>query len=67
MECGIRPWKLENPQSLATIINNQSILDNLRDGIPFTYTVKVEGYKTKTIFGLLGFNNTIKVFLRKVN
>ena len=40
MECKIRPWKPEDAQCLAEAINNIKILNNLRDGLPFPYTVE---------------------------
>ena len=35
----LRPWRLEDAADLATAINNPKILANLRDGIPYPYTV----------------------------
>ncbi len=40
MSCKIRKWSVEDAESLAEILNNKKILDNLRDGIPFPYTVQ---------------------------
>ncbi|HOV28149.1 MAG TPA: GNAT family N-acetyltransferase [Pseudobacteroides sp.] len=40
MDCKIRPWRIEDAQCLATALNNRKILDNLRDGLPFPYTLK---------------------------
>lgn len=40
MECVIRPWRLEDAASLAQNINNKRVQDNLRDGIPYPYTVR---------------------------
>ncbi|MBB4037544.1 RimJ/RimL family protein N-acetyltransferase [Dysgonomonas hofstadii] len=40
MECKIRYWKVEDAENLAEALNNKKILDNLRDGIPFPYTVQ---------------------------
>ena len=40
MECKIRHWKIEDAESIAEALNNKKILDNLRDGIPFPYTVQ---------------------------
>jgi RimJ/RimL family protein N-acetyltransferase len=34
----LRPWMLSDAPALTAAINNKSILDNLRDGIPFPYT-----------------------------
>lgn len=38
MKCCIRPWKLEDAESLAAVLNNRNILANLRDGLPYPYT-----------------------------
>jgi RimJ/RimL family protein N-acetyltransferase len=35
----IRAWKMEDAHSLADAINNKKVQDNLRDGIPFPYSV----------------------------
>lgn len=40
MECKIREWSLSDAEELAQIINNKNILNNLRDGLPYPYTVK---------------------------
>lgn len=40
MDCTIRPWKLEDAPSLAKALNNINIHNNLRDGLPFPYTVE---------------------------
>ena len=34
MNCTIRQWRPEDAAALAELLNNQKILDNLRDGIP---------------------------------
>lgn len=39
MECEIREWRIDDAGSLAKILNNKKITNNLRDGIPFPYTV----------------------------
>lgn len=39
MDCKLRPWRPDDAAQLAAILNNKSILDNLRDGIPFPYTL----------------------------
>jgi len=39
MKVEIRAWKPEDAPELATLINNKKIHDNLRDGIPYPYTV----------------------------
>ena len=38
MTCTIRPWLLDDAAALAAILNNKTIQNNLRDGIPFPYT-----------------------------
>ena len=38
MNCKIRQWQKEDAASLAKLLNNRKILDNLRDGLPFPYT-----------------------------
>ena len=40
MNCEIREWKTEDAETLAELLNNKKILDNLRDGLPFPYTAK---------------------------
>ncbi len=40
MKCKIREWNLSDAEDLAKIINNKNILSNLRDGLPYPYTVK---------------------------
>lgn len=40
MECKIRPWSIEDAEGICKIINNKKVLDNLRDGIPFPYTIE---------------------------
>lgn len=45
MNCTIRPWRISDAPDLAAAINNKKVLDNLRDGLPYPYTVKdAEGY-----------------------
>ncbi|MHC1787804.1 MAG: GNAT family N-acetyltransferase [Christensenellales bacterium] len=39
MDCKLRPWRPDDAAQLAAILNNKSILDSLRDGIPFPYTL----------------------------
>lgn len=36
----IREWKLSDAKSLASVLNNTKISDNLRDGLPYPYTEK---------------------------
>ena len=40
MNCTIRPWRISDAPDLAAAINNKKVLDNLRDGLPYPYTVK---------------------------
>ena len=40
MEINIRKWKETDAKALAKLLSNKNILDNLRDGIPYPYTVK---------------------------
>ncbi len=40
MECAIRRWRIEDANDVAETLNNKKILDNLRDGIPYPYTVE---------------------------
>lgn len=40
MECIIRQWKVEDAKSLSELLNNQNILNHLRDGLPYPYTEK---------------------------
>lgn len=39
MECTIRPWRMDDARNLAYALNNANIQNNLRDGLPFPYTV----------------------------
>ncbi|MEG0451426.1 MAG: GNAT family protein [Coprobacillus sp.] len=39
MKSLIRQWRKEDAQDLAIAINNQKVQDNLRDGLPFPYTI----------------------------
>ena len=39
MNYAIRPWRMEDAPDLADTIGNRNVLRNLRDGIPFPYTV----------------------------
>lgn len=39
MTCVLRAWRMDDAQDLAIAINNKKVLDNLRDGLPFPYTV----------------------------
>lgn len=40
MKYRIRHWRIEDAENLAAALNNKNILDNLRDGIPFPYTIE---------------------------
>ncbi len=40
MEAVIRKWRLEDAENLAELLNNKNIQNNLRDGLPYPYTVK---------------------------
>ncbi len=39
MKCSLRRWQISDAQDLAHALNNQTIHDYLRDGLPFLYTV----------------------------
>lgn len=39
MDCIIREWKMEDKIPLAENLNNPKILNNLRDGLPYPYTI----------------------------
>lgn len=39
MEMNIREWRFSDAQELATILNNKKIHANLRDGLPYPYTL----------------------------
>lgn len=43
MECALREWRTEDQTALAALLNNKKILDNLRDGLPYPYTVSDAG------------------------
>ena len=38
MNCILRKWRLSDAEELAAALNNEKILNNLRDGLPFPYT-----------------------------
>ncbi len=40
MNVELRKWKLKDASDLAEIISNKKVQDNLRDGIPYPYTIK---------------------------
>lgn len=39
MDVKIRAWEMDDAYNLAAALNNKKIQDNLRDGIPYPYTV----------------------------
>lgn len=40
MNCELRAWRREDAKDLAEALNNKKVLDNLRDGLPYPYTVE---------------------------
>ena len=40
MQCRLRRWKMGDAPDLARAINNKRVQDNLRDGLPYPYTVR---------------------------
>ena len=38
MKCKLRTWRLSDAKDLAAALNHRSVLNNLRDGLPFPYT-----------------------------
>ena len=38
MKCGLRTWRLRDAKALAAALNNEKVLNNLRDGLPYPYT-----------------------------
>lgn len=40
MKCKLRKWKLSDAGDLSAALNNEKILNNLRDGLPYPYTQK---------------------------
>lgn len=44
MDCSIRKWKLTDAKTLANLLNNKNIQNNLRDGLPYPYTQKDAEY-----------------------
>lgn len=68
MDCSIREWRPEDKTALAAMLNNQNILNKLRDGLPYPYTVKDAGEyiaamlsadKTKTFAFAVTAENTL--------
>ena len=43
MDCTIRRWRPEDKYDLVAVINNKNVLNNLRDGLPYPYTVDDAG------------------------
>lgn len=40
VKCNLRKWKQSDAASLASALNNENVLRNLRDGLPYPYTEK---------------------------
>lgn len=40
MKCRIRKWELSDAKDLAASLSNKKVQDNLRDGLPYPYTVQ---------------------------
>ncbi len=40
MKCRIRKWELSDARDLAAALSNKKVQDNLRDGLPYPYTVQ---------------------------
>lgn len=40
MKCQLRKWKLSDAADLASALNNEKVLNYLRDGLPYPYTQK---------------------------
>lgn len=40
MDIAIRKWKIDDAEQLKNALNNEKILNNLRDGIPYPYTIE---------------------------
>ena len=68
MDCIIREWRIGDKINLAKMLNNRHILDNLRDGLPYPYTVDdAEEYitamlaanKTKTFAFAITLNDVV--------
>lgn len=50
MDIKIRKWRLEDAADLAAALSDRQVLDNLRDGLPYPYTISdAEAY----IFAML--------------
>ena len=68
MDCIIREWRLEDKSDLSAMLNNKNILNNLRDGLPYPYTINdAEEYiaamlsadKTKTFAFAIVVNDVV--------
>ena len=68
VDCRIREWKIEDGAGLASVLNNKNILNNLRDGLPYPYTVNdakeyitamLESDKTRTFAFAIEANNEV--------
>ena len=68
MDCIIREWRIGDKINLAKMLNNRHILDNLRDGLPYPYTLDdAEEYitamlaanKTKTFAFAITLNDVV--------
>ena len=40
MDCTIRKWQIDDQYDLAKILDNQKMINHLRDGLPYPYTVE---------------------------
>ena len=68
MDCTIREWRLKDKYDLSAMLNNKNILNNLRDGLPYPYTINdAEEYittmlsadKTKTFAFAIVVNDVV--------
>lgn len=51
----LREWFMDDAEDLAEAINNKNVLKNLRDGIPFPYTVAdAEDFLSATLSAMKG-------------
>lgn len=58
MNFTLRKWRLSDGKDLAAALNNEKILKNLRDGLPFPYT---EQDGAEYISAMLPFANNLIV------
>ena len=49
MNCILRKWRLSDAKDLAAALNNEKVLNNLRDGLPFPYTEQDASYYITTM------------------